>query len=96
MKKLILMAVAAVAVAPAALADVDKKTGTPKELTCPVMTDNKVNVKEATAKKMFADYKGRRYFFCCPGCPAAFKADPAKYKKSASIPVPKAVKGKKV
>lgn len=62
----------------------------PKELPCAVMSSHKVNIKDATAKKMFADYKGRRYFFCCAGCPEAFKKNPAKYaKKEISIPTPK-------
>jgi len=68
---------------------------TPESVKCAVMTGNPVNIKSATAKKMFADYKGRRYFFCCGGCPAAFKKDPAKFAKSESIPTPKAPKGKK-
>jgi YHS domain-containing protein len=62
----------------------------PKTIACAVMSSNKVNIAEATAKKSYADYKGHRYFFCCAGCPAAFKANPAKYAKSASIPTPKA------
>lgn len=62
----------------------------PTELPCAVMTSHKVNIKQATASKMFADYKGRRYFFCCAGCPESFKKDPAKYAvKSNSIPTPK-------
>jgi YHS domain-containing protein len=90
------MAVAAVVLAPAALAAPDQKKMTgAKEVHCAVMTNNTVNVKDATAKKMFSDYKGRRYFFCCAGCPAQFKADPAKFAKSDSIPTPKAAKGKK-
>lgn len=31
----------------------------------------------------FADYKGVRYYFCCGDCPAAFKANPAKYAAAA-------------
>lgn len=67
------------------------QTKTPKELPCVVMPSHKVNIKDATKTKMFADYKGRRFFFCCAGCPGAFKADPAKYakKKEMSIPTPK-------
>jgi YHS domain-containing protein len=53
------------------------------------MKDHKVNIKDATKKKMFVDHKGRRYFLCCAGCLPAFKADPAKYEKEASIPTPK-------
>ena len=102
MKKLILVAGAAIMIAPAALAVPDKTKqppATPKELHCPVMTASKVNIKDATGKKMFADYKGRRYFFCCAGCPPAFKKEPAKYAKGESIPTPKpakAAKGSKV
>jgi hypothetical protein len=39
---------------------------------------------------MYADYKGKRYFFCCGGCPDAFKKNPASFAKAASIPTPKA------
>ena len=60
----------------------------PKEIACAVMKGNKVNIANATKTKMFADYKGNRYFFCCGGCPAAFKANPAKYKNSAHIKSP--------
>ena len=47
------------------------------------------DVKEAMKTKMYADHKGRRYFFCCAGCPEAFKKNPAKYAKADSIPLPK-------
>lgn len=30
-------------------------------------------------KKISADYKGTRYYFCCVGCQGKFKADPEKY-----------------
>ena len=63
-----------------------------KKLHCPVMTQNEVNVAEATKNKLFADYKGRRYFFCCGMCPAAFKKNPEKYAKGDSIPLPKVIK----
>jgi len=26
-----------------------------------------------------ADYQGKTYYFCCPHCPEAFQANPAKY-----------------
>jgi len=67
---------------------------TPKEIACAVMKDHKVNIKTATKAKMFADHEGKRYFFCCAGCPDAFKKDPAKFKDAPSIPTPKAKKGK--
>lgn len=62
---------------------------TPKEIACPIMADHKVNIAKATKEKMFADYKGRRYFFCCAGCKPAFNKNPGKYAKTPSIPTPK-------
>lgn len=59
----------------------------PKEVPCAVMTDHKVNVKEATEAKHFADYNGRRYFFCCNGCPQAFQKDPEKFASHTSVPI---------
>jgi YHS domain-containing protein len=65
----------------------------PTTISCAVMPANKVNIATATKKHMYTDYKGKRYFFCCAGCPEAFKANPAKFAKtSASIPTPKAAK----
>jgi YHS domain-containing protein len=60
----------------------------PKEISCAVMKGNKVNIADATKRKMFADYKGNRYFFCCGSCPPAFKKDPAKYAKAPHIKTP--------
>jgi len=59
----------------------------PETVACPVQPEHKVNVKAATAAKHFADYNGRRYYFCCGGCPGAFKADPAKFAEAESVPV---------
>ena len=39
---------------------------------CPVM-GGKIN------KKICADYKGRRVYFCCQGCVEPFKKEPEKY-----------------
>lgn len=61
----------------------------PKEVACAVMTGNQVNVAKALKSNMYADFKGRRYLFCCGGCPAAFKANPEKFAANASIPSPK-------
>jgi YHS domain-containing protein len=72
------------AIAVSALAGQKKDT-----IACAVMPDHKVNIAKATKDKMFADYKGHRYFFCCGGCPAAFKKNPEKFAKAASIPTPK-------
>jgi YHS domain-containing protein len=43
-----------------------------KQTVCPVM-GGEVNT------SIFADANGKRVYFCCNGCPAAFKKDPAKY-----------------
>jgi YHS domain-containing protein len=58
------------------------------------MPNDPVKVADATKNKMYQDYKGRRYYFCCAGCPEAFKKDPAKYAKNASLPTPKPAKKK--
>jgi len=89
MKAITTFFIAASLVAGSALAAGPK---TPTSIACAVMSSNKVNIAKATAAKKYADYKGRRYFFCCEGCPAEFKKDPAKFAKSASIPTPKAPK----
>ena len=86
MKKVILTIAAAALLVPAFAQKA------PKEIACAVMASHKVNIAKATKAKMFADYKGKRYFFCCEGCPATFKADPSKFAKAPSIPTPK--KGK--
>ena len=39
-----------------------------------------MDVDETTAAAA-AVYKGRTYYFCAPGCKAAFEKDPAKYVK---------------
>ena len=40
--------------------------------TCPVMGG-------AIDKSVYVDYEGRRIYFCCTDCLAAFKKEPAKY-----------------
>jgi YHS domain-containing protein len=37
-----------------------------------------MEVDEATAQ-WTSEYKGQTYFFCAPGCKAAFDKDPEKY-----------------
>src|SRR5207249_353403 len=94
MKRVMLLSGAMLMLASAAFAGPpSKKPAEKTEIHCAVMKDT-VNIKKATAEKMFADYKGRRYFFCCGSCPAKFKEDPAKYAKSESIPTPKTAKKK--
>lgn len=50
---------------PALLALVSQKT-------CPVM-GNPID------KSIYTDFKGKRVYFCCGGCPAQFKKNPEKY-----------------
>lgn len=40
---------------------------------CPVMTDMQ------TTPEIFTDYKGKRVYFCCNNCKAAFGREPEKY-----------------
>jgi len=48
---------------------------TPQRQTrCPVM-GGEIN------KEVFYDYKGKRIYFCCPGCIKKFKENPEKYMK---------------
>ena len=65
---LLTLVVLALAGGPALAAD-------PKPQTlCPVLGGN-VN------KQVYADYQGKRVYFCCSGCDAEFKKDPEKYMK---------------
>lgn len=65
---------------------------TPKDLMCAVMTKEKVNIAKATKAKMYSDYKGKRYFFCCAMCKPTFEKSPEKYKAAPSIKTPKKTK----
>lgn len=88
MKKLSLI-VALSALTLGAFAQGNTPAAKTKVMHCPVEHDA-VNMAKATKKHMYADYKGRRYFFCCNGCPQKFAKNPAKYSKNAdSIPTPK-------
>jgi YHS domain-containing protein len=90
MKLPIMLALAAAVSSAAFAAKPAPKPAKPvTEVACPIMSANKVNIAKATKTKMFADHNGRRYFFCCAGCPEAFKKNPAKYAKAPSIPTPK-------
>ncbi len=91
-KKLVLIAAAVSALSAAALAGPQKGKPAAKaatEIKCPVMPTHSVNIKDATKAGMFADYKGRRYFFCCNYCPGEFKRNPEKYAKGPSIATPR-------
>lgn len=92
MKKLSLLALFSLALVGGAAAQTKPKTPAkaPTKISCAVQEGDMIDVADATKKHMYADYKGKRYFFCCAGCPDAFKKDPAKYAKTApSIPTPK-------
>ena len=84
-----LFALAALAITAVAVAQKPAAAATPKTTFCAVMTTNKVDIAKATKSHSYADYKGNRYFFCCGGCPAAFKKNPAKYAKGPHIKTPK-------
>jgi YHS domain-containing protein len=79
----------ALTLAVAAFAAISLAGPAPKTIACCVMTKNKVDIAKATKNHMYADYKGNRYFFCCAGCPEAFKKDPAKFKNAPHIKTPK-------
>ncbi|MGD1001613.1 MAG: hypothetical protein ABSA67_13050 [Candidatus Brocadiia bacterium] len=61
--------------APAATASDAKATVGTAQTNCPVMGGK-------ISKAIFADYRGKRVYFCCGGCPAVFAKDPAKYVKA--------------
>jgi YHS domain-containing protein len=60
-------------------------------IACPV-TGDKVDMDAAKKSKMYTDYKGNRYFFCCADCPKIFKKNPAKYAGKPHIKTPAAHK----
>ena len=45
---------------------------TAEQTTCPVMGG-------AIDKSIFIEYKGKKVYFCCPGCEEQFKKEPEKY-----------------
>jgi len=53
---------------------VEKTKQLKPQTLCPVM-GGKIN------KKVYADYEGKRVYFCCKGCIPEFNKDPAKYMK---------------
>jgi YHS domain-containing protein len=92
MKKLALPLILVAAFAGIAGAQAPKKAPAAKPMVCAVMPKNTVDIAKATKAGMYADYKGNRYFFCCGGCPEAFKKDPAKFASAPHIKTPKATK----
>jgi YHS domain-containing protein len=43
-----------------------------EQKTCPVMEG-------AINKELFTEYKGKKVYFCCPGCKEKFLEEPEKY-----------------
>ena len=68
--KAVILAVALTAFMAGGLWAADPKPQT----TCPVLGGN-VN------KHVYADYQGKRIYFCCLGCDKEFNKDPEKYMK---------------
>jgi YHS domain-containing protein len=56
-----------------AMTETAKEIAATEQTTCPVMEGNKIN------KKYFVEYKGKKVYFCCPGCDERFMANPEKY-----------------
>jgi len=44
-----------------------------EQKTCPIMEGNPIN------KNLFVEYKGKKVYFCCAGCPEKFLENPEKY-----------------
>ncbi len=79
MKKLLIVVLGLVltlSVAGAGLA-ADPPAQAQPQTTCPVL-GNKIN------KDVYADYQGKRVYFCCSDCIGVFQKDPDKYLKKLS------------
>jgi len=74
MKKMNLVVVALImALFASGLALAAEPAAQPKsQATCPVLGGN-IN------KNVYVDYKGKRIYFCCPGCIEVFKKNPEQY-----------------
>jgi len=68
--KAVILALALTAFAAGSLWAADPK---PQPL-CPVLAGN-------IDKSLYADYQGKRIYFCCKGCDAEFNKNPEKYMK---------------
>jgi YHS domain-containing protein len=58
--------------APAPVKTVEVALVSIEQTTCPIM-GGKIN------KAVFAEYKGKKVYFCCAGCKPKFEKDPEKY-----------------
>ena len=52
---------------------IEAVTAAIEQTTCPIMEGNPIN------KSLFVEYKGKKVYFCCPGCEEKFNAEPEKY-----------------
>ena len=68
--KVLILALALTALMAGGLWAADPKPQT----TCPVLAGN-------IDKSVYADYQGKRIYFCCKGCDAEFNKNPEKYLK---------------
>jgi YHS domain-containing protein len=50
----------------------DAVAATIEQTTCPVM-DGAIN------KELYTEYKGKKVYFCCPGCKEKFEENPENY-----------------
>jgi YHS domain-containing protein len=57
---------------PASADNAEVKAVALEQTTCPVMGG-------AIDKAIFVEYKGKKVYFCCKGCPETFLANPEKY-----------------
>ncbi len=72
--KWIIFALIVAFIAPAAGWAKEPAAPTKPQTICPVLGGN-------VDKNIHTDYKGKRIYFCCSSCDAAFKKDPEKYMK---------------
>ena len=56
-----------------AVSDAAKLASATEQKTCPIMEGQAIN------KDLFTEYKGKKVYFCCPGCKPKFEAEPEKY-----------------
>ena len=61
----------------------------PESATCPVMK----STFKPDASTTHAEYKGKTYYFCCPGCDKKFAANPESYITSDAEPAADAAPG---
>lgn len=63
---------------PASGASLANYTDAEGNLICPVKGNKIASAEAATGSQ---EFEGKKYYFCCQGCPEAFAKDPAKYAK---------------